>query len=104
MLYGKKSEICKIFNALDFVHVQRKFNENENVWINSYHEGYKDIFSIIHKRLIHIDLKNFVIEAKHRGLNCGVNDNEKILEIFRYKWFFVFIPHIFRLVGMGCFE
>ncbi len=41
-----------------------QFEKNDNIWINSYHEGYKDIFGIIHKRLIHIDLKNLIIRGE----------------------------------------
>ena len=50
------SRIAKVFSE--------KFTENESVWINSYHDGYRDIFGLIHKRLIHIDLENFVVRGE----------------------------------------
>ena len=44
--------ICDKATGLDF-------NNNKLIWTKDY------------------DLKNFVIEAKHRGLNCGVTENNK---------------------------
>ena len=68
------SRIARVFSE--------KFNKNENVWINSYHEGYKDIFSIIHKRLIHIDLKNFVIRGEDSFEHIKTNQKHKNLKYF----------------------
>ena len=68
------SRIAKVFSE--------KFNENENVWINSYHEGYKEIFSIIHKRLIHIDLKNFVVRGEDSFEHIITNRKHKNLQYF----------------------
>tara|TARA_B100000963_G_C22615925_1_gene667333 strand:- start:640 stop:2244 length:1605 start_codon:yes stop_codon:yes gene_type:complete len=40
------------------------FEEKDNVWINSYHTGYKKIFGLIHKRSVHLDLNNHIIRGE----------------------------------------
>ena len=39
------------------------FKQKDNIWINSSHSGYKDIFGLIHKRLVHLDLNNYIIRG-----------------------------------------
>ncbi len=68
------SRIAKVFSE--------KFSKNQNVWINSYHEGYRNIFGIIHKRLIHIDLENFVIRGEDSFANMKKNQNHNNLKYF----------------------
>ena len=68
------SRIAKVFSE--------KFSKNQNVWINSYHEGYRNIFGIIHKRLIHIDLENFVIRGEDSFANMKINQNHNNLKYF----------------------
>ena len=37
-----------------------QFNYKDNICIDSFHNGYKDLFGLLHKRVIHVDLKNFL--------------------------------------------
>ena len=41
-----------------------KFEENNNIWINSAHSGYKNIFGIIHNRKVHIDTQKMIIRGQ----------------------------------------
>ncbi|MFL2660858.1 MAG: heparinase II/III family protein [Alphaproteobacteria bacterium] len=34
-----------------------QFNDNDNICIDSYHTGYRSLFGLLHRRLIHIDQK-----------------------------------------------
>ncbi len=68
------SRIARVFSE--------KFNKNQDVWINSYHEGYRDIFGIIHKRLIYIDLENFVIRGEDSFGHTKINQKYKNLQYF----------------------
>ena len=68
------SRIAKVF--------YEQFTNNEDVWINSFHEGYKDIFGIIHKRLIHIDLENFIIRGEDSFEHIKISQKCKTLKYF----------------------
>ena len=68
------SRIAEVFSE--------KFIENGNVWIDSYHEGYRNIFGIIHKRLIHIDLDNFVLRGEDSFKHIKTNHRFKNLKYF----------------------
>ncbi len=41
-----------------------KYENNNNIWINSAHSGYKSIFGIIHNRKIHIDPLKLIIRGQ----------------------------------------
>ena len=41
-----------------------KYEENNNIWINSAHSGYKSLFGIIHNRKIHIDPVKLIIRGQ----------------------------------------
>jgi uncharacterized heparinase superfamily protein len=41
-----------------------KIEENDSIWINSAHSGYKKIFGIIHRRSIHVDANNLIIRGR----------------------------------------
>ena len=41
-----------------------KHEESNNIWINSAHSGYKDLFGIIHNRKIHIDPVKLIIRGQ----------------------------------------
>ncbi len=70
-IFFDKNNTTRIANVFS-----EQFEENDNIWINSYHEGYKNIFGITHKRLIHIDLKNHII----RGEDSFGCTKEKFIE------------------------
>ena len=41
-----------------------KYEESNNIWINSAHSGYKNLFGIIHNRKIHIDPVKLIIRGQ----------------------------------------
>ena len=65
-----------------------KFEDDDNVWIKSSHEGYQELFGIIHKRIIHIDLINLII----RGEDSFELKENKLLKN-RSKYFLRFHIH-----------
>ncbi len=65
-----------------------KFEENDNIWINSSHTGYEKLFGIIHKRLIHIDLKNLIVRGEE-----SFKKNTKKNSINKHKYFLRFHIH-----------
>lgn len=42
----------------------KRFEDNDNIWIDSSHSGYEDIFGLVHQRSVHIDLNNFIIRGE----------------------------------------
>ena len=45
------------------VYVQ-KLERDDNLWLDSYHNGYKKLFGITHRRKIHIDPNKFIIRGE----------------------------------------
>ena len=53
---GKKGRIAKVWS--------KKYNDGKSHWIESSHNGYKEIFGLIHNRKIHIDTSNKLIRGQ----------------------------------------
>ena len=66
-----------------------QFDKNDNILINSYHTGYKDLFGIIHKRSVHIDLLNTIIRGEESFELDKKKSNHKIF----HKYFLRFHIH-----------
>lgn len=41
-----------------------QFNDNDNICIDSYHTGYRSLFGLLHRRLIHIDQKKLIVRGE----------------------------------------
>ncbi len=65
-----------------------KYEENDNIWINSSHSGYKEIFGLVHKRLIHLDLNNNIIRGED-----SFDYEAKFIEKKNYNFFLRFHIH-----------
>ena len=64
-----------------------KHEESNNIWINSAHSGYKNLFGIIHNRKIHIDPVKLIIRGQDylvRPKKNYTKYSKKILHLISY--------------------
>ena len=64
-------------NTTRIANVQfKKYEKDENVWIQSLHTGYEKIFGYLHRRLIHTDLNNLIIRGEESFIEKGVKKKD----------------------------
>ena len=66
------------------VNVQ-KLERDDNLWLDSYHNGYKELFGITHRRKIHVDPNKFIIRGEDSFIsNKTKEENKAFLYFLRF--------------------